>query len=104
MTNFAHQQAEESYDAITGFTAMKRIYDREFLAPHYKTGEYTGYEEYKEFSDRLRGIDPKSEAITKIVSKHMTPNPNLRFAYVGLMISHPLLSAHQYGWLGTQEY
>lgn len=104
MTNFAHQQAEESYDAITAFGAMMRIYDREFLTPHYKFSDYKGYEEYKKFSDRLREIDPKSEAITKIVSKHMTPNPNLRFAYVGLIISHPLLSAYQHGWLGTQQY
>lgn len=99
MSNFATDKALESRDAIGAFLAVKRIWDRENLRQHYDTTRYDQWEQFRVFSDKLRAIDPKEEAFNDIVSKHMTPNPNLKFDYVGSSSFLQHQSSHQCGWL-----
>ncbi|KAG6361838.1 hypothetical protein INS49_010067 [Diaporthe citri] len=81
MTNFATDKAEESRDAMGAFLATKRMWEREYLARIYDPYDEEERKNYSSHSDRLRAINPMDRAFKAIVSKHMIPNPNLKFDY-----------------------
>lgn len=99
MTNFATDKAEESRDSIGAFLAIKRIWDKEDLARTFKPEDFDLWENYRKEPDRLRAIDPEEKAFNAIVSKHMIPNPNLKFDYVGSSSSSRPQSSRQCGWV-----
>lgn len=99
VTNFALEKAEESRYAIGAFAAVKRFWDRENLAQLYDPEKCKAWQKYSEASDRLRALDPTDTAFNSIVKKHMTPDANLKFAYVGSTSSPQPQNSHGCGWL-----
>lgn len=90
MTNFAADRVEEAHDATYCFQVFKRIHERENIRTFYPNEDADDWKEYKTFSDKLKGIDPKGEAMTNLVKKHMVPGADQKFDYVGFTSSSPL--------------
>lgn len=79
-TKFAGQMTEEVYDASCALEACNKMREAERIPENWSV---TNWDSYKKHSNKLLQIDPRGDAITSILTRHMVPRPDLKFQYVG---------------------